>query len=205
MLTEGVLQSIENKNMNLKDIVFKYICSTNDDVPLLDLHLKYFMDKYDWHQISKLIHNKNYDASHTFIQKFKDKLNPELNAYMEYAIDEKDVPNSISNRMFVMAEKDFNEDNINESLLFQEVPVSVLQKYSKIIHWGMVSKYQNFSEDSIELFANKLDWVDISEYRTLSESFIEKHGEKVDWKRILLNQNISENFLEKNRRVISYY
>lgn len=204
MLTEGVLQSVENKNINLKDIVFKYICSTNDDVPLLVLYLQYFMDNYDWHQISKLIHNKHYDASHKFIQQFKDKLHPALSAYIKYAIDEKDVPNSISNRIFVMTEKDFNEDNINESILFQEIPISVLQKYSKAINWKMISKYQNLSEETIELFANELDWVDISEYCTLSESFIEKHGKKVDWTKILLNQNISD-FLEKNQHVISYY
>lgn len=204
MLTEGILQSIENKNINLKNIVFKYICETDDKIPFLEPHLKYFMDYYDWYEISQFIHDKKYDATHTFIQKFKDNLNPALNAYMKYAMDEKDVPDSISNRMFVMEEEDFNEDNINETLLYQEIPVSVLHKYSKIIHWGMVSKYQNLSEDSIDLFADKLNWADISEYRTLSESFIENHAERVDWKQILKNQNISEAFLEKNKDIITH-
>lgn len=192
MLTEGVSRSVERKNINLKDIVFKYICSTDDEIPLLYSHLKYFMDDYDWHQISELIHDKHYDASHKFIQRFKDKLNPALSAYIKYAVDEKDVPKSISNRIFVMTEEDFDEDNINESILFQEIPVSVLRKYSKVVNWKMVLKYQNLSEETIEQFANELDWADISRYCKLSESFLEKYVERVSWEEILLNRYLSE-------------
>lgn len=74
-----------------------------------------------------------------------------------------------------MEEKDYTENNVKDALYNQNIPNSILLKYVNIIDWRPVSKYQQLSENTIDMFSNYLHWPFLSQYQNFSHAVVEKY------------------------------
>lgn len=172
MLTEG----IRSGSLSLKKTVLKYICSTEDRILFLKIHFNNNMDEHDWKEISMKIINKEYHVSHSFVEMFKRKLELEISFYLKYALTENDcnmIPEDFIHRIFVMEEKDYTENIVNDALYYQNIPNSILLKYINIIDWRSILRFQQLSENTIDMFSNYLHWPFVSHNSSDDTYFIE--------------------------------
>lgn len=201
MLTEG----IGRDSLSLKKTIFKYICGTDDRIPFLKVHFNNNMDNYDWKEISLKILRNEYNVSHRFVEMFRRKLDPEISRYLQYALTENDdIPEDCIHRMLVMEEEDYDENNVNDSIYYQNIPNSILLKYRNIIDWRSVSRYQKLSENKIDMFASYVHWPYISIYQKFSQSFVEKYMYMLSWSNVSLNLLIDEEILVKNANKLNW-
>lgn len=115
--------------------------------------------------------------------------------------------------------------------LNNELPLSVLKAADEkdLLNWEIVSKTQLLSEESIEMFKDKIHFGLLDEGLNLSREFMLKHVDKLgidmlvcnyvvdedmlikhahninDWEAVVRCQNLSENFMRKFKNDISWY
>ena len=148
-----------------------------------------FQDKVDWMCIS--IHQK---LSESFIIKFKDKVEWSfISVYqtLSEAFIEKFFINDCTYKGF-----------FKKILMFQNLSIHFLIKYSDILDFDAISKHQFLTESFIEEHQDKVNWEYISKYQKLSESFIEKFQDKVYWTSISMYQKLSESFISKYQNIL---
>lgn len=107
------------------------------------------------------------------------------------------LPDYLNHRLFVMKESDYNENNVNDALYYQNIPDNILFKYSNVIDWRLLSKYQKLSENTIDMFANYLHWPFISQYQNFKQSPADKYMYTLSWSNVSSNLLLSEEFFYK--------
>lgn len=77
----------------------------------------------------------------------------------------------------LMTEEEFNSLNSLERMAIE----TEARKVNGYLDWHILTRYGNFTEDTIRKFADRIDWTEVSRYPHIGEAFIEEFKDKLNW------------------------
>lgn len=92
---------------------------------------------------------------------------------------------------------------------YQNLSEEFIDLYGIFINWPSLSRNQYLTEDMMKKYCDKLDWVEILTFQNLSEEFLTNfvipRGFDVDWTLICNHQNLSEKFIKEHTKLVDWY
>lgn len=100
----------------------------------------------------------------------------------------------------LMTEEEFNSLNSLERMAIE----TEARKANCYLDWHILTRYANFTEDTIRKFADKVDWTEVSRYAHLSDKFIEEFKDKLNWEELTQHHKFSKDMLLKYMEQIDW-
>lgn len=80
----------------------------------------------------------------------------------------------------LMTEEEFNSLNSLERMAIE----AEARKANGYLDWHILTRYGNFTEDTVRKFADRIDWNEVSHYKHIREAFIEEFKDKLNWQEL---------------------
>lgn len=193
-----ILRLLNTKDTSSIDHVRKYLRCTKNNASIWNELLVYddilsdiieeFQDLISWNKIPNDV-----KLSENIIRKYSDKIKWS-------GLCTKSLSESII--------RDF-QDKVSWYKVFLELDLSedFIREFQDKACWDVLcsrARKNQFADEFISEFENKLNWRLISIHHKLTEGFMEKYKDKLDWSSIVKNQKLSEEFIVRNKELLSW-